>query len=729
MRVRRRSRRIRYVLLGLFVGVTLFTCLAQRFKGDGSVDAASLAGFDPGYIISDYQMGNYTSMSEAEIQAFLTAKNPCSNTNYEYYKSLSAGSSYKWHFKDGHFVCLSEELFGDGEVIGKGETAAHILWQTAQDYKINPQVLIVLLQKETGLITDPIPNDGDYRKATGYGCPDTAPCSSEYYGFKNQVRRAAALFRTVLDGGWTNYPLGNNYIQYNPNAACGGSVVNIRSLATSALYRYTPYQPNAGALAAGYGTASCGAYGNRNFYLYFEDWFGGITNVGEAASRGKTLEDGTYRLVTKSSSKAITVKDGALSYTGDLQMADVKTTNSQSFAIKYEDDGYYSITNPATGLAFDVKGAKTANSTHVGVFQPHGNCNQDWTFEKDSDGYYTIISRCSGRVLDATSLNNVVIFDNHGGDNQKWELVEVGEIEEKNLEEKTEEVKNSSSLDGVYQFVSKATSKVIGVKEMITESKGNLGMEQKTVARSGEQSFVVKYESDGYYSITNYVSGLAFDIKGAKTANSTHVGVFQPHGNCNQDWTFEKDSDGYYTIISRCSGRVLDATSLNNVVIFDNHGGDNQKWKLVKVEAIENLVVKNGNYQFVSKATDKVISIKDGVLSYTGDLQMSNIKSSKTNNQTFTVKREIDGYYSITNSTTGLAFDVKGAKTANSTHVGVFQPHDNCNQDWTFEKDGDGYYTIISRCSGRVLDATSLNNVVIFDNHGGDNQKWKLVSL
>ena len=85
MRVRRRSRRIWYVLLGLFVGVTLFTCLAQRFKGDGSVDAVSLAGFDPGYIISDYQMGNYTSMSEAEIQAFLTAKNPCSNTNYEYY--------------------------------------------------------------------------------------------------------------------------------------------------------------------------------------------------------------------------------------------------------------------------------------------------------------------------------------------------------------------------------------------------------------------------------------------------------------------------------------------------------------------------------------------------------------------------------------------------------------------------------------------------------------------
>ena len=281
LRVRRRDKRVWFVVLGIFVSVFLFSFLVQRFKNDGEAGAASLAGFDPGYIISDYQMGNYNSMSEAEIQNFLTSKNPCNNRDYSLYLRLSSNKNYTWHFENGHFVCLSEERFGDNDnEIGfqYGETAAHIIWQTAQDYRINPQVLLVLLQKETSLITDSIPNNGDYRKATGYGCPDTAACSSKYYGFKNQVRNAAALFRTVLDGGWTNYPLGNNYVQYNPNAACGGSVVNIRSLATSALYRYTPYQPNAGALAAGYGTASCGAYGNRNFYLYFEDWFGGILN-------------------------------------------------------------------------------------------------------------------------------------------------------------------------------------------------------------------------------------------------------------------------------------------------------------------------------------------------------------------------------------------------------------------------------------------------------------------
>ena len=301
--IRRRDYRRWYAALLLFVMILTFSFLVQKFKGDDEVDAASLAGFDPGYIISDYQMGNYNSMNEAQIQAFLTSKNSCGNRDYGYYVALSGNPNYRWHFENGHFICLSEERFGynDNEIgFQYGETAAHIIWQASQDYRINPQVLLVLLQKETGLITDPIPNNGDYRKATGFGCPDTAACSSKYYGFRNQIRNAASLFRTVLDGGWTNYPLGNNYIQYNPNAACGGSVVNVRSLATSALYRYTPYQPNAGALAAGYGTASCGAYGNRNFYLYFEDWFGGITRTNvewEAMKEKRVMTVGRDTLV------------------------------------------------------------------------------------------------------------------------------------------------------------------------------------------------------------------------------------------------------------------------------------------------------------------------------------------------------------------------------------------------------------------------------------------------
>ena len=256
----KKPRNIALTLLG--VAVLVFTI--AYFQQEPS-SAADLRNFDAGNIMSDAVMSNKGTMTEAQIQAFLDSKNACNNTNTymaAWYPNL------QYNIRDGKFVCMAKESFN-------GESAAHIIWQAGQDYNINPQVLIVLLQKEQGLITDTWPNHIQYRAATGFGCPDTDVCDSQYYGLKNQIRKSASLFRSVLDGGWSNYPVGNNYVQYNPNTACGGSVINIKNRATSALYRYTPYQPNQSALNAGYGTGDgCGAYGNRNFWAYFTDWFG-----------------------------------------------------------------------------------------------------------------------------------------------------------------------------------------------------------------------------------------------------------------------------------------------------------------------------------------------------------------------------------------------------------------------------------------------------------------------
>ena len=53
----------------------------------------------------------------------------------------------------------------------------------------------------------------------------------------------------------------------------------VRNQATHALYVYTPYTPNKAALKSLYGTGdSCSAYGNRNFWRLFIDWFG-VTGV------------------------------------------------------------------------------------------------------------------------------------------------------------------------------------------------------------------------------------------------------------------------------------------------------------------------------------------------------------------------------------------------------------------------------------------------------------------
>jgi hypothetical protein len=219
------------------------------------VHATPVIGFEPGRIIDDAVFTNKSSMSAGDIQTFINAKGV--------------------NCTDGEAPCLKN--YSEG-----GRSAAQIIYDTAQQYNINPQALIVTLQKEVGLVTANQPGAWRYRTAMGYGCPDTAACDSQYYGFTNQMRWAATMYHAIMTDNpnwYTPYNLGNNNIKWNPESSCGTSVVYIENRATKALYNYTPYRPNQAALDAGYGLGdSCSSYGNRNFFLYFRDWFGATTD-------------------------------------------------------------------------------------------------------------------------------------------------------------------------------------------------------------------------------------------------------------------------------------------------------------------------------------------------------------------------------------------------------------------------------------------------------------------
>jgi Repeat of unknown function (DUF5648) len=233
--------------------------------------------FNAGNIIDDSVFTNANSMSVVQIQNFLNSKVPVCDTYGSQASEYGGGTRAQWgqaRYGQSTFTCLKD--YNEG-----GRSAAQIIYDTAQANNINPQVLIVLLQKEQGLVTDTWPLNIQYRSATGYGCPDTAPCDSQYYGLTNQLNWAAKMFRSIVNAspGWyTPYILGSNFIRYSPDASCGGSNVTIANRSTQALYNYTPYQPNAATLAAPMGTTvACGAYGNINFYRYFTSWFGGTS--------------------------------------------------------------------------------------------------------------------------------------------------------------------------------------------------------------------------------------------------------------------------------------------------------------------------------------------------------------------------------------------------------------------------------------------------------------------
>lgn len=281
------------ISLGLITAIVLILAsITVIVLNSKNANAAPIVDFKPGRIIEDTVFTNSASMTPQQIQSFLNNKVPSCDTNGLQRSEMNNsgvpdyngnGTIQRWEwgkakYNQTTFPCLKDYTEG-------GRVAAQIIYDVSQQFAINPQVLIVLLQKEQSLVTDTWPSVIQYRSATGYGCPDTAACDSQYYGLTNQLTWAARMFRAILNNSptwYTPYNLGNNYIRWSPVSSCGGSTVFIENRSTQALYNYTPYQPNASALNAGYGTGDgCGAYGNRNFYLYFRDWFG--YNSGPAA--------------------------------------------------------------------------------------------------------------------------------------------------------------------------------------------------------------------------------------------------------------------------------------------------------------------------------------------------------------------------------------------------------------------------------------------------------------
>lgn len=228
-------------------------------------ETAAQYDFNPGNIISDGQFFNDNAMSRDQIAAFIAQQNA---------NCVGNTCLALMHF-DTENVAADEYCSAYTGVTG--QSAADIVYDSAQACGISPKVLLTIMQKEQHLLTATDPTDFQYKAAMGLSCPDDANCDPAYAGFFKQVFGSAKRFRYyMLNSSKYAYHAGRlNYIQYNPVASCGGSDVYIENQATALLYIYTPYQPNQAALAAGAGTGdACSSYGNRNFSLIYNSWFG-----------------------------------------------------------------------------------------------------------------------------------------------------------------------------------------------------------------------------------------------------------------------------------------------------------------------------------------------------------------------------------------------------------------------------------------------------------------------
>lgn len=267
------------------------------------VHSAAAITFLPNNIIDDRVFDNVTTLTAAQIDSFLNGfASSCISQNNGFGAPDPTGYSPSGGFTYGGTV-----------------SAGQVIYDAAQAYGLNPQVLLTTLQKEQSLVS----GSGGcstlrYAAATGYGCPDggttysysgvnlysingvavtsvsgTCVNSSLKVGFSQQVIRAAWLLKfgeqrsegntgwAVIKGSWNNSddpqtcysgPMTQGTFQtcpsgptvyYDGYTTIDGTATHMDDGATAALYWYTPHFA-----------------GNQNFFNIFTGWFGATVGPG-----------------------------------------------------------------------------------------------------------------------------------------------------------------------------------------------------------------------------------------------------------------------------------------------------------------------------------------------------------------------------------------------------------------------------------------------------------------
>ena len=238
-----------------------------------------LGGFSPGFLITDTRMFDADSMTRQQVDAFLDEQGArCSDgtDGADCLKNLTADTPQR----AATTYCAAIPAVSNA-------TAGRIITDVARACEVNPQVILVMLQKEQGLITARNATPRQLERALGFRCPDFEACDPTFSGFVHQIYHGASRLQEYGDPArGYRYQAGGTYdIQYSPYPFCGYGEVRIFNRATAALYNYTPFTPTQATLDAGAAAVSddvCATYGNRNFFRNFSLWFGSPTGTPES---------------------------------------------------------------------------------------------------------------------------------------------------------------------------------------------------------------------------------------------------------------------------------------------------------------------------------------------------------------------------------------------------------------------------------------------------------------
>ena len=724
-----RRRATRFNKLGILAGVAFASVFfGAAIANTPDSNAAPITDFNAGNIIDDAVFYNKDAMTVSQIQAHLNKympacdmwgtgavgsgrsingkSVPANTTRAEYARMKREAGDSRYH--EPPYVCVQNyyenpethrSLYESKGNIESGMiSAAQIIYNAAQQYGINPQVLLVLLKKESYVWGDNWPLKWEYNTVMGYGCPDNAPCDTQYYGFYNQVMKAAWQLNYYREHIYSyNYrPYATNQILYSPTASCGRKSVYLENIATTSLYIYTPYTPNDAALKAYPGEATCGSYGNRNFYMYFKEWFGDTHSIGATKA---TLQNGKY-------------------YLYDTTTVFEATRNS---------DGTYYFKNTKTGLML----ATSSEAVNAGMEVVEATANsatktQKWFVYALGKGQYNLASAANPSFVISIKENKMVLDVYGGAQAKSMNIIPINE---------------SGIVDGDYYILS-SIDKTYRVDVAGNINSNGTNIQLWSANNSGAQLFTISYDKNsGFYRIKLKGTNRSIDVSGAVAKNHQNIQLYDNNDSCAQRWAISKTANGYefYSACDLSYAFDMNGTVGNgsNISLWEANHSSAQKWLIESAstqsaQAAPVQVLPNGNYAFTSKVRSNYSIDIPGVNAYAGaNLWMWDKNGVDGQIFTITYNSQKDAY-TIKTIVGNYNLDLAGANAKNGTNVQLWSPNTSCAQLWKIEKNSDNSYSLYSSCgSNFALDvaggwSNNGTNLQVWQRNNLNPQKWDI---
>jgi hypothetical protein len=158
----KKGNRLRGAVIAFFLPFAFFLLPFNTHDAQALVDP-----FNPDFFIADEEFNDANAMSCDQIQAFLNERK-------------------------GILKSYADE----------GKPAAQIICEQANVFSVNPRLLLIMMQKEMGLLTDPTPNPGALYWATGCG-----PGWDSTKGFATNIECGSRTLRKYFDKAVPGTPI------------------------------------------------------------------------------------------------------------------------------------------------------------------------------------------------------------------------------------------------------------------------------------------------------------------------------------------------------------------------------------------------------------------------------------------------------------------------------------------------------------------------------------------